>query len=350
MIVSTNLKQSNEEFISLLKATKKQLYIDSNNFTNKILSLTGSKIEKYVRDVMVEQAINTPFANTIELIGGHKFPDIVAKKYYGVEIKTTTQNHWKTSGNSVMETTRIDGVERIYLLFAKLNNPIEFRTRPYADVLSDIVVTHSPRYLIDMNLEQGNTIFDKMNISYDEFRKQENPIKSVITYYNNKLKPGEELWWINSDINQTTNIVIKTWNSLTIKEANNLKIKAMAFFPELFSNSRNKFARFALWLVTNQSIVCPNVRDLFTSGGKNSYVISNETYHNIPRIFLNLFENYKAVKELILKTPSSEMSAYWKIETTDYKKITDWINLLTNYSQQIHDARYLNIKKILMSL
>jgi hypothetical protein len=37
--------------------------------------------------------------------------------------KTTTKNHWKTTGNSVLEGTRIDSVERIFMLFAKLASP-----------------------------------------------------------------------------------------------------------------------------------------------------------------------------------------------------------------------------------
>jgi len=304
MIVSTNTNSNYEDFLLLLHTTKEQLYKNAKKSNSKIISLAGSKIELYIKDIMNELAIDTPFENSIELIGGNKFPDIVAKKYYGVEIKTTTQNHWRTSGNSVLETTRVESVERIFLLFAKLSNPIEFRVRPYEDVLSDIVVTHSPRYLIDMNLEYGKTIFDKIKILYDEFRKKENPIKLIVNYYNKKLKPGEELWWINSDesTTQTTNIVIKTWNNLPIPQAQELKICAMVFFPEIFGNNRNKFARFTLWLITNKSVVCPNVRDLFTSGGKNDLVVDDKIFYNVPRIFLNLFENYEAIKELISQT------------------------------------------------
>jgi len=349
MIISTNTNSNYEDFLSLLHITKEQLNKNAKKSNNKIISLAGSKIELYIKDIMNELAIDIPFENTIELIGGNKFPDIVVKNYYGVEIKTTTQNHWRTSGNSVLETTRVESVERIFLLFAKLSNPIEFRVRPYQDVLSDIVVTHSPRYLIDMNLGQGKTIFDKIKIPYDEFRKKENPIKLIVNYYNKKLKPGEELWWINSDDNttQTTNIVIKTWNNLPILQAQELKNCAMVFFPEVFGNSRNKFVRFTLWLITNKSIVCPNVRDLFTSGGKNDLVIDDKIFYKVPRIFLNLFENYGEIEELISQTPSSVLSQYWKTKTTQNKKITDWKNLVSNYSKEILDTKHLNIEEIL---
>ena len=86
------------------------------------------------------------------------------------------------------------------MLFAKLASPIEFRCRPYEEVLSEVVVTHSPRYLIDMNLEEGKTIFDKIKMPYDTLRKKENPIRPIVDYYKSKLKPGEELLLRHNDI------------------------------------------------------------------------------------------------------------------------------------------------------
>ena len=65
----------------------------------------------------------------------------------------------------------------------------------------------------------------------------------------------------------------------------------MVYFPELFSNSGDKFARLAIWLVTREGVVCPNIRDLFTAGGKGQILVGKKTYKNVPRIFLNLFDN-----------------------------------------------------------
>jgi hypothetical protein len=106
----------------------------------------------------------------------------------GVEVKTTKQNHWTTTGNSVLESTRVDGIERIFMLFGKMVNPVEFKCRPYEDCLSDVVVTHSPRYLINMNLQAGQTIFDKLDIPYDTLRNNPNPLKPITDYYRQFLK------------------------------------------------------------------------------------------------------------------------------------------------------------------
>ena len=58
------------------------------------LSYLGNKLEGVVADVMTQTAKGTPFEDSIELISGQRFPDIIAKKYYGVEVKTSKQNHW----------------------------------------------------------------------------------------------------------------------------------------------------------------------------------------------------------------------------------------------------------------
>ena len=351
MIVSVNSDPNRSEFDLLLNSTIAELNIHAEKSSKKVATLLGRNLEPFVKDVMTNMAVGTAFENSIELIGGQKFPDIVAQKYYGIEVKTTTQNHWKTTGNSVLEGTRVDNVERIFMLFAKLASPIEFRCRPYEDVLSEVVVTHSPRYLIDMNLEQGQTIFDKIKMPYDTLRKNENPIRPIVDYYKSKLKPGEELWWMDAENNsKPSSIVIKIWNNLTLLERQELKNRAMVYFPELFGNSNDKFGRLAIWLVTREAVVCPNVRDLFTAGGKDSFVVGKKIYNNVPRIFINLFTNAKNIAEIILETSAFELSEYWQSKTCDNQKLEDWISLVADHSKKIQGTKHLDIKQIMTEL
>ena len=350
MIISANSEPNRKEFDALLNSTLSELNIHATKSPKLVATLAGNKLEPYVRDVMTDLAIGTVFENSIELIGGQKFPDIIAKKYYGIEVKTTTQNHWKTTGNSVLESTRVEDVERIFMLFAKLASPIEFRCKPYEECLSEVVVTHSPRYLIDMNLAVGKTIFDKINTPYDILRKKENPLRHVVDYYKSKLKPGEELWWIDQENSKPSNLVIKIWNNLSVKEKQEAKNKSMIYFPELFSNNNDKFGRLAIWLVTREGVVCPNVRDLFTAGGKGKFQIGTKIYENIPRIFLTLFDNLEFTIEKIVETSAIELSEYWGIKTTEKKKISDWIELVSEHSRKISDAKHLNIKQIITEI
>lgn len=349
MIISANSEPNRKEFDILLNSTLDELNIQAVKSSKLISTLKGNKLEPYIGDVMSELAVGTVFENSIEVIGGQKFPDIVARKFYGIEVKTTTQNHWKTTGNSVLESTRVNDVERIFMLFAKLSNPIEFRCRPYEECLSEVVVTHSPRYLIDMNLPTGNTIFDKMNTSYDTLRKKDNPLGYVVEHYKSKLKAGEQLWWIDS--NNMSNLSIKMWKNIDKEKKAEIIIKIMVYFTEIFgNNNKRKFERIPAWLVAREGIVTSNVRDLFSSGGKGKIVIGTKTYENIPRIFLNLFDNLGFVVETLIQTSSIELSEYWGIKTTETKKISDWIELVSEHSKRITDAKHLNIKQILTEI
>jgi len=346
MIVSINSEPHKNEFNALLNSTIEELNAHAKKSPKKIEQLQGNKLEPYVGDVMTELAVGTAFENSIKVIGGQKFPDIVANKFYGIEVKTTTQNHWKTTGNSVLESTRIDDVKRIFMLFGKLGKPIEFKCRAYEECLSEIVVTHSPRYLIDMNLEEGKTIFDKINTPYDTLRQKKNPIKQITDYYKSKLKPGQDLWWIQ-DSEKASNLVINVWTNLSQKEKQETKNRAMVYFPEVFSNRGDKFSRLAIWLVTREAVVCPNVRDLFTAGGKGDCLINNKVYKNIPRVFIKLFENIDSILEILINTSAIELSEYWNKKTTEQKKINDWIGLISMNSKSIHGASHIDLNGLL---
>lgn len=347
MIISANTDPHRKEFDGLLNSTIIELNSLAKTSAKAVSILKGNKLEPFVKEVMDELANGTPFANSIELIGGQRFPDIIAKKYYGVEVKTTTQNHWKTTGNSVLESTRVENIERIFMLFAKLASPIEFRCRPYEECLSEVVVTHSPRYLIDMNLEKGETIFDKIRTPYDSLRRKDNPIKPIVDYYKGKLKPGEDLWWIGQDNSRPSGLVIRIWNNLSKSEKQELKNRAMVYFPEMFSSTNKKYERLPVWLVTHQSVVCPNIRDLYTAKGKGEILIGTKMYKSVPRIYLNLLNNLDLIVGILAQTSSNDLSEYWGIKTNEREKIDNWIKLVTEYSKSITDAKHLDLKQML---
>lgn len=349
MIISENSQLENREFNELLKRTVESLTVLSTKNASSISKLTGQKFEPYVKDLMEDLSKGTSFEGSIQLIGGQKFPDIIAKKFFGVEVKTTTQNHWKTTGNSVLESSRVEDVERIHMLFAKLAPPIEFKSRPYEECLSEVVVTHSPRYLIDMNLKAGHTIFDKINTTYDSLRKSNDPIKPIIEYYKNKLKPGESLWWINDENPKPANLIIKFWNNLTTSEKNQLRFKAMVLFPEIFGNKADKFSRIALWLISSEGIICPNVRDQFTAGGKESIEYGGEVFENIPRIVGNLIRNKDEIKNVILNTSNEELNEFWKIDTNEKNKLIEWIEMVDSETKSILKMTKLDLKKLLIT-
>lgn len=351
MIISDNPVPPQQEFDQLLIDTLAALNELSRQDAGRIARLGGSRLEPFVKEVMDDLATNTHFEGSIELVSGQRFPDIIANRYYGVEVKSTTENHWRTTGNSVLESTRVAGVERIHLMFGKLADPIEFRCRPYQECLSEVVVTHSPRYLIDMNLREGSTIFDKIGMAYDELRQRESPLTCVVDYYKSRLKPGQELWWIEkNDSSKSTSLIVRIWNTLSSDERRDIKIRSMALFPEVFSNNSDKFNRLALWLVTDQSIVCPNIRDVFTARGRVDLTVNEVNYYSLPRIFNHLYENRMEIAKFINDTDSDELSAFWKLPVTETDKFALWHAQVTQHSLRLPGAQQLNIEVLLRDM
>jgi hypothetical protein len=343
MVVSVNPIPSKEQFLSLLDNTLSTLSIESKKNEKKYLELLGSKLEGVVVDVMRQNAFGTDFEGSIELISGQKFPDIIAKKYYGIEVKTSKQNHWTTTGNSVLESTRVEGIERIYMLFGKMVQPIEFKYKPYEACLSDIVVTHSPRYLINMDLKVGETIFDKIKIPYDTLRNESNPIKSITDYYRKQLKPGEAVWWLDQEDTKPQSPIIRLWNNLPLNERRVLTISSMVLFPEVFSNHSDKYYRFSVWLVNDFGIVCPNSRDAFSAGGQGTLEYNNKKYNNIPKIITKLSDSLADIKEVIQSSRIQDLEHNWKIKITT--PIEQWIELIVENTS--HFKLEINLKQYL---
>lgn len=313
MIISVNPKPSFEEFASLMKKTDELLNSDALERPQYYVTRAGNLLEDDVASTLNECAKGTAFENTIEKISGQKFPDIVAAKYYGVEVKSTKDNHWTSTGSSILETTRIADVERIFMTFGKLGgNPIKFLSKPYEECLYGIAVTHMPRYLINMQLKEGETIFDKIGIPYDELRKMENPIAPVSRYYRSKLKPGESLWWTGDSSDETVSATIRLWKNVSKEEQRQLIAYACVNYPEIFSGN---YERYALWL-TSQGVVDPHLRDQFSAGGQEEMLLSTGEKVKLPGIYRRVKNNTDYILNLLNERTE-------KVTAEDKKDITD---------------------------
>lgn len=300
------------------------------------LSKGAQKLEAEVKLALDIAAKGTKFENTIEIISGQRFPDIVAAKYYGVEVKSTKDDKWTMIGGSVAEGTRVEDVEHIFILFGKLHKPVEFKTRRYEDCLCDIAVTHSPRYKIDMELKKGDTIFDKMGISYDEMRKLDNPIDPVVKYFRSILKPGESLWWVSGEDATAgeTPVKIRMWKTLSKPEREELIAQGFALFPELFSNRSNKYECFTLWLVANHGVVSSSMRDPFSAGGQIDFEVNGRLYRHLPKKYGQLAASKDRVKEIVMTIDGQTLAATWHVANADFQnRMKYWISLVAKSAE-----------------
>lgn len=356
MIISERIDKEKIDFEKLLTNSYLAIEHAADNDPDYFIQRSAIDFETDVFDSLCEAAKGTDFDKTIHLISGHKFPDIVIRKFFGVEVKTTKQNYWKSTGNSVLESTRVENVERIYIYFAKLTDPIGFKYRLYQDCLYDIAVTHSPRYLIDMELNDGESIFDKIGISYNELRSKDNPIRPFVDYYRSISQRGEEPWWMDSG--DTPEVLLKPtvslWSNLSSEEQLRLRNDAIARFPEIFGKSSSKYQNLASWLAARHGIVDSSLRDRFSAGGKVNLEVGNRQYHQLPRVFSHLQSNANEILEAVKKLSPEEAKYYWDLPfepTTTENKILEWSKKLIFYSnQQFYEAEKFIIHVLGVSL
>jgi hypothetical protein len=104
-----------EEFEKLLNLVTKKLTAEVQN---KAAFTTSKDFENRVREVLVElgkEKLNIDFSPH-----PHIFPDICIDKF-GVEVKFTLNDTWRSVANSVLESSRDEKVEHIYLLFIPMS-------------------------------------------------------------------------------------------------------------------------------------------------------------------------------------------------------------------------------------
>ena len=329
MIISENPKPELNDFRNLMQKTDYVLNEDAKKRPAYYATRGGNPLEDDVMAALEECAMGTPFANTIIKVSGQKFPDIIADHYYGVEVKSTKEDHWTSTGSSILETTRVSGVERIYMTFGKLGGTPCFISRPYEDCLSGIAVTHMPRYLIDMRIAKKDTIFSKMGIEYDDLRKLENPIAPVSKYYRSHLKPGESLWWAGDNNDETVSATIRLWKNLDTTEKRHFTIYGCVNYPEIFGGN---YDRYALWL-TSQGIVDPHIRDQFSAGGQEDLMLSSGEKIKAPAVYRRVKNNVDYFL-YIMSMPDTHIIV--ENPSIDKKKLHDrilkWCKSASNYS------------------
>lgn len=332
--------KANEAFAHLMVLTEKCLNDKVSLDHSLFKSCGGKKMEPIALNALREVAPQTPFRpEEIRLVSGAKFPDIQAERYYGVEVKTTLGNSWKSVGSSIVESTRIEDVSMIYMLFAKLGGEYaEFKCKPYEQCLDTISLTHQPRYQIDMELDEKGkeNIFQKMKIDYNTFRvmKENDKIQRVRQYFRSTEKTGQEMaWWIAGEDSETSvPMTIRFLNDLSLEEKRMLTVRMFILFPELFGSQANvKYKRAALWLCSRQALICSNIRDFFTAGGKVSSIGKLRFEQPAPQILKRLYDSREHILYLLAHPDAllvDDIGELWNLECHPKYYVDCWINMM----------------------
>lgn len=266
--------------------------------------------------------------------GSHRFPDIILtlnQQKFGIEVKSSSsnKNNWKINGNSILGSTKDPSVQEIFIIFGKLSiKHLDFKARKYEDCIINVVVTHSPRYLIDMNATKEETFFYKSNISYQQLSNSKNPINLITEYFHHI---GQEAWWLS----ESTPATLRFFTDIPTEEKNTILAYGYVHFPELVGSGTKKYKRYALWLITEQSIISTSLRDDFSAGGKADIIFENLHHYRVPQIFnrLRKIKNY-VLKELETSSPES-LASDWNVtnypDNTLISKLNAWIDIAASY-------------------
>lgn len=270
--------------------------------------------------------------------GSTIFPDIGCPPY-GVEIKTTKADKWVCLGNSIMEGTRRSGVNHIYIAFLKKGGEPDIRVAPYDDSISDIKVTHSPRYEVNMNISKDHTIFSKLEISYEQFRDDQEKIQKLRHYYQSN---GIESWWLDAETGETsTGMELKLFGQLPTAQKTNLKVELFALFPEIL---KKQYGQAATYLIFKYGIFNSSFRDMVSAGGQEGILIDNKS-ERVSKSIANLVHLLPEIVSYI-NSHTEIVAQQWGIEP-ETNLVDLWFTRCETYLEEVDISKpSISIKEI----
>lgn len=253
------------------------------------------------------------------------FPDIVLGKF-GLEVKFTTNDSWRSIANSIFEGTRNEDVKQIYVLFGKMGGTPEVRWKKYDDCVIHVRTSHVPRFEVEMLGRES--LFTKMKISYVDFSKLpiEDRMKHVRDYARGRLKEGERLWWLEDAPGQahTLPLQVRLYMRLEQEEKRKLRAEAALLCPQIVKSARskNKYTDAAMYLLTYHGVLCPQARDLFSAGSVALRSDATRGGVYISRALKDIEEEMKAATQMLSDALFVE---YWGASVPPNKRIKEWL-------------------------
>lgn len=280
------------------------------------VSLSSHDIEKASFEALCEIAPKSSTGAKVTLVGGQKFPDIViisGNTKAGVEVKSTRSgtNPWSLPGGSIMEGNRIEEVGDVWLMFTRLADIVETRHGLYQDHVKDIAVTHSPRYLIDMDISPEDSIFRKLGLDYERLRDHPSPFDLFRPYLEEKAAAkGAHLWWSKATPEFTSPPFIRFWEDIPVDIREEMMAMAFILFPEdlIAGKSREKYKRLGLWLLKTHSVLSSSLRDQFSAGGKVLVFPDNP---KAPAVAAKLHLSMGLISKFCITLGRSDLAGYW---------------------------------------
>lgn len=285
----------------------------------------AEQFENRVREVLQESVKDNPSISINLTPHPQAFPDIAVGRF-GVEVKFTLSDTWRSVANSVLETNRIESVEKVYLVFGKMGGSPEVRWGDYEQSVIHVRTSHVPRF--EVELFANRSLFDLMGVAYDDFRHlpMEEKMRHIRMYARSRLNEGERLWWLEDtpDSEHTLPIQARLYTSLSTEEKNRLRAEAVLLCPNVVDSrrSRNKYDDVVLYLLTYHGVIAHQARDLFSAGS-----VANPRNDDAGGLYieraLKLIEN--EMREAALRMDDALFVEYWEESVKPDQRIRRWL-------------------------
>ncbi len=262
-----------------------------------------------------------------------QFPDIVINEY-GIEVKFTEKDTWRSVANSISEGARDESVRYIYLVFGKMGGVPEVKWGKYEDCVIHVRTSHVPRFEVEIGAE-NKSLFSLFGISYDEFAKLpiDKKMQYVRKYARGRLKPGERFWWLEDKEEQdhSLSLEVRIYMNLSQDEKRKLRAEAALLCPQIVKSSRskNKYSDAVSYLLTYRGVLCPQARDLFSAGS----VAMRDGIRGGNYIKRALADIEKEIRDAAETLEDQLFEEYWGKIVAKKDRIKTWLEMADEYAK-----------------
>ena len=296
-----------------MRSYEKLLDTVTKNVQNRITEISNTKIkgtdfEKIVYDEILKAGVREEAITH----SAQRFPDFVIEDdsiKIGVEVKKTDADKWDVPGGSVYESLR-NSIET-FVLMGKFGGVPEARLRKYEECISDLKVTHSPRFHLKMDIAAGEDYLTRNNASdlldLPKGKELNRRIREL-------LRTDKDTWY-----NDET---VESFADLTQEEKLDFFVDGVVLFPEVTGGD---YSNFAPWMTYKCLIWCSNIRDVFSAGGTKDLADMR-----VSAVMARILERTDLIVRRISKMSDLEIKKHWGIEekmSLD-DRVKKWMNLI----------------------
>lgn len=287
------------------------------------------RVREILKDLLNEYGIEINFDPH-----PYVFPDIVLGKF-GVEVKFTLNDTWRSVANSVFESTRGENVEHIYVVFGKMGGEPAVDWDKYDNCVIHVRTSHVPRF--ELQIRPKESLFKKIGVSYGEFSKLpiHERMEHIRRYARGRLKKGERLWWLEDkpEGEHSLPIQARLYMSLDQSEKRKLRAEAALLCPQIVgpANLKHKYDDVTLFLLTYHGVLCPQARDLFSAG---SVALHSDSTRGGNYVMRALADIQNEMREVAVRMDDALFLEYWGESVLPENRITEWLRRADGFAKE----------------